>query len=99
LQLKCIKPVKSLPYNPEQNGKIESFWKNIEDLKDEVEIGAAIEHYNIEPHTGFPMVERSFGRMGHLTPDEAYNLGPHWMRNDPPTWVVSSQSQALIIPE
>jgi transposase InsO family protein len=85
LQRKYIKPVKSLPSNPEQNGKIERFWKNIGDRKYEVQIGSAIEHYNIEPHTGLPVVERSFGRMGYLTPYEAYNLGPHWRRDHTPT--------------
>jgi transposase InsO family protein len=60
LKQKSIKAVKSLPYNPEQNGKIERFWKNIEYLKYEEEIGGAIQHYNIEPHTGLPLFERSF---------------------------------------
>jgi transposase InsO family protein len=42
LKQKSIKAVKTLPYNPEQKGKIEKFWKNIKDLKYEVEIGGGI---------------------------------------------------------
>jgi transposase InsO family protein len=89
LQERGIIHVRTEPYNPEQNGKIERFWRTLEMAKDMSHVGQLIEEYNNTPHFGLPQIQRSRG-WAPLTPQEAWDdqnrqFGPEHT----PTWTIN----------
>jgi transposase InsO family protein len=74
------------PYNPEQNGKVERFWRTTDKATEET-LPELIRQYNASPHTSLPIVQRSRGK-GHMSPHEAFNTFPKWLPQGPKTWVV-----------
>jgi transposase InsO family protein len=85
-----VRHVRTTPYNPEQNGKIERFWPTIEQWKEQGSLEAWIAKYNARPHTALPSIEDEDGTMVRMTPDEAYEELMRWPDDDwPPMWLVN----------
>jgi transposase InsO family protein len=72
------------PHNPQQNGKIERFWRNVKKLNNERDIGFKIRQYNEMPHTGLPKIRRKT-RTIHMTPGARYENLVSW-REGKRTW-------------
>ena len=78
LQQLGIAQVRTEPYNPQQNGKIERFWQLLErNVHTPSELSSFVEHYNKSPHFALPQVEER-GRKRHMTPSEAFNGWEKW---------------------
>lgn len=73
------------PYNPQQNGKIERFWQTLEQSANNKnpfinQIDSLINEYNFQwKHKSLTEL---YGRK--ITPNEAYNIGPHFQKNEKP---------------
>jgi hypothetical protein len=77
LRSERIRHRKTKPHNPQQNGKIERFWRNIKKPKNERHISFMIRQYNQRPHSGLPMI-RIGTRNVHMTPEARYTSLPSW---------------------
>ena len=68
-----IKHYKTQPYSPEENAKIERFWRTYEQAKtDHSTIGDIVEQYNrFWPHKGLYMINKK-----KMTPQEAWDSMP-----------------------
>ena len=68
-----IKHFKTHPYTPEENAKIECFWRTYEQAKtDYSTIGEIVEQYNrYWPHKGLYMINKK-----KMTPQEAWDSMP-----------------------
>jgi transposase InsO family protein len=64
------------PYSPQQNGKIERFWQQIDGL-DPQTIALKVDRYHDTPHRGLQQIEIN-GRQCFLTPAQAYNQLESW---------------------
>ena len=79
------------PYSPQQNGKIERFWRELEKNCSHVgEIEEYIRQYHITPHMGLKKIPKR-----HLTPGEVYSGDEKWSRNEPVFWYVDGTRKIL----
>jgi transposase InsO family protein len=86
-----IRHIRTEPYNPQQNGKIERFWRTANRIRAD-RMSAGIERYNEKtPHFALPEVRRKSGRMSYMTPRERYDSLEKRGRGCPGTWVVDGE--------
>ena len=77
------------PYNPEQNGKIERFWKFLEDCVESLhEIPKFVRNYNTTPHLSLPFQENS--RI-HMTPKYVFENFPKYEEGVQGLWKVDGE--------
>ena len=70
-----IKHIKTKPHAPQQNGKIERFWRTFESLYEKKPIDEIISIYNESPHTSLPIKETEIAGKQYkrnMTPLEMY---------------------------
>jgi transposase InsO family protein len=79
--------VRSQPYNPQQNGKIERWWRTADERKSLDDLPRVIEGYNNGPHTSLGYVQVTETQKAHMTPNQAYCNAPTWTEEDR-TWVI-----------
>jgi transposase InsO family protein len=92
LQEHGVRHVRTKPYNPEQNGKIERFWPTVEEWKGQGSLAVWIEKYNARPQTSLPLFEDEDGRLVRMTPDDAYEELERWGEpQNVPMWVVNGR--------
>lgn len=92
LDKKKIIQVLTKPYNPEQNGKCERFWKTANNCKNIDELKKWVNVYNSMPHFGLPKIIVN-GRQTHCSPIQRYLMGQRWNPNISPTWTVDGVSK------
>ena len=79
------------PNSPQQNGKIERFWRELEKNCDTInEIEPYIYEYNKTPHWGLEKIGKR-----HFTPKEVYQKGPNWNLGEPVVWFVNGEMKIL----
>ena len=82
LQQLGILQVRTRPYNPQQNGKIERFWQLLDrNVHNQEELMSYLDGYNKAPHMSLPQVETR-GKKRHMTPLEAYTEWEKWKPNE-----------------
>jgi transposase InsO family protein len=86
---RSIEHVRTKPYNPEQNGKIERFWQNLDMRPKDVPLLDWIERYNGTECVSLPRVRTGRGVSVPMTPNQAHKGLPHWSRGDQGTWRVN----------
>lgn len=92
LEDKGIIQVLTKPYNPEQNGKCERFWKTADNCGNIDELKNWVNTYNSMPHFGLPELIVN-GRKTHYSPIQRYLGGQKWNPQITPTWIVDGISQ------
>jgi transposase InsO family protein len=97
LKAEEIRHVRTKPYNPQQNGKIERFWPTVEKWDDDGELMDWIEGYNNRPQSALPRMVQPSGIRVRMNPNDAYKNKPHWVRGTVPRWIVNGQ--CLTFPE
>jgi transposase InsO family protein len=96
LKKRGIRHICSSPYNPEQNGKCEQYWRTLEVVPKRADVAALIGEYNPAPHFRLPQIERP-RKMGQIAPLEGRNDPRHgWTPGVNPTWTVDGVSIPLL---
>jgi transposase InsO family protein len=84
-----ITHVRTDPYNPEQNGKMERWWPSLEKRPAGVGLLVWVDRYNDHRHKGLPRDQTVREANVHMSPNQAYDLGPMWRPGIPGTWRVN----------
>jgi transposase InsO family protein len=84
-----ITHVRTDAYNPEQNGKMERWWPSLEKRPAGVGLQAWVDRYNDHRHKALPWDQTVREAKVHMTPNQAYDLGPIWRPGIPGTWRVN----------
>jgi transposase InsO family protein len=83
--------IRTRPYNPQQNGKMERFWPTLERCPAGVPIAQYIEDYNNAIHTALPRNPAIQDVFVHQTPNQAYQSLPRWTAGVDPTWRIDGK--------
>jgi transposase InsO family protein len=78
-------------HTPQQNGKIERFWQNVEEAQDRDQLNRILDEYNYRPHTGLPKV-RLMGKLVYPRPVDKYVDLPSWQEGRR-TWTVDGEEK------
>ena len=87
-----IHHIRTRVYTPQQNGKIERFWRTFENLYQSETIDEIINNYHNSPHTSLPFISIEMnGRKVKRpqTPREAFENQPKWNCGICPEWVIN----------
>ena len=91
--------IRTKSHNPEQNGKIERFWPNLELATTFNEAKELIKEYNFSPHFG--LETRKVGKVSiHYSPDELYNKDENkWYegKDDLQKWRVDNEIKDFML--
>jgi hypothetical protein len=79
-----IQHIRTDPYTPEQNGKMERFWPTLEERPADVPLLEWIERYNNIEQLGLPRNPEITDTMVSLTPNKAYVNSTNWPENGNP---------------
>jgi hypothetical protein len=90
-----IRHVRTKPYNPQQNGKIERFWPTIEKWDDDGDLMVWIEGYNARPQMALPRMTQPSGVRVRMNPNDAYAAKEHWVPGTVPLWIVDGQCKTF----
>ena len=98
LEENSIRHIHTMPYTPQQNGKIERFWSTFEKL---LSYGLSIDEigpdYNNSTHNALPTTIEDIGHKAirhlrrHMTPNEAYDQGDKWDGTQPLRWILDDE--------
>ena len=94
-----IQHVRTQAYCPQQNGKIERFWRIFEKLLKKYNIDQAIDVYNNTPHLSLPIINKQVNGKSvkiNLTPSQAFNdLEKRWEPGKEPRWKIDGNEKAF----
>lgn len=91
-----IRHVYTKPRNPQQNGKVERFWRSAEKCSSKKDLLDWIPIYNKTPHMGLDETI-VLSRKAHLSPDQAFDQNPHWNPTIAPEWIVDGEKKPFLI--
>jgi hypothetical protein len=105
LQEQGIRHVYTKPRNPQQNGKIERWWRTLEGSYSAEGLGEWVEAYNKRPHMGLgfmdvpnPRGKKKPTRRVRMTPLDAFENLPHWHPGEVPQWKVDGVVRDFVLP-
>jgi transposase InsO family protein len=81
--------LRTTPYNPQQNGKMERFWPTLERCPPGVPLFQYINSYNQAVHTALPRNPDIQDVFVPQTPDQAYQSLPRWTPGVAPMWRIN----------
>ena len=87
-----IRHIRTRPHCPQQNGKIEKFWRTFEILNRNNSIEQIIEIYNNTPHIALPKVMVN-QRQRPMTPKERFNQIAKYDGTQQAKWVVNGEEK------
>jgi transposase InsO family protein len=92
LEQNNIMHIKTEPYNPQQNGKIERFWQVLNPIHDRETLKLVMDEYNDSVHFALPRIRMEDGTNRCMTPRQRYQQLEKWGEGKQ-SWRINGESK------